>query len=505
MLPPPTKENAEYRGWLAKAENWDAIDGQVIRELSQYTDFRDIPGITLTAVMEPWVTFDPDGNPFTDDNSTEPRRELQSDIDALPAVTKPDYTFDGWVTEEEPDDPLTLADVKALEDPITVKPKLSAKVTFHANGGTVKGGETLTIGLSKISALPAASRSGYSLSGWFTEAMGGTAVTYAALTAANVPTTVYAHWTKIVPAAPSGGGGGFGGGGGGGTPSTPDLTITVETPDDTEVIPVKPGEDKTIPVEVEPDKTLIDVVVDGESIGPVDKCDLVDIQKGHTIKVIAVSTLNENHIAYLNSYPDGNVRPNGSITRAETAAIFARLLSPEVYALYLEKGQNGAAFPDVVPGSWYADSVAALRAMGVLQGYPDGTFQPSAPVSRAEFAAIVTRFRSLKEAKNSFPDVPAGHWAEDEIASAHACGWVEGYPDGTFRPEAAITRAEAVKMVNGMLGRKADRSFLISCLGGLKSYADLNEAHWAYFHIMEASQAHYFEKEGDSERWTSLR
>ena len=177
LLPPPTKADAEYRGWLVDAPNWKEIHNEIIKELPQYTDYSDIPGITLTAVMEVWITFDPDGNPFVDDGSTDPRKELQSEIEVLPEVSKPDYTFEGWATEEDPDKILTIEDIKDFDVPTVVKPVFSANITFNANGGKINGQDTQVIALADLTALPSASYSGYRLDGWFTEASGGTQVT----------------------------------------------------------------------------------------------------------------------------------------------------------------------------------------------------------------------------------------------------------------------------------------------------------------------------------------
>ena len=338
LLPPPTKEDATYQGWLVDAPNWPEIHNEIIKELPQYTDYSDIPGITLTAVMEVWITFDPDGNPFVDDGSTDPRKELQSEIDVLPEVTKPDYTFDGWVTEDDPDKILTVDDIKDFDVPTTVKPHFSANITFDANGGKINGQDTQVIALSKLTTLPSASYSGYRLDGWFTEATGGTQVTLQQLIDAGVPATVYAHWTRN---SPGGGGSSGGGGGGGGTPS---YTITVEEDEGADVTPdgtvkVPSGGDKEFIIDAEDGYIVVDVIVDGESIGVVDKYEFENVKENHTLEVKVEKMLTGDHIAYINGYPDKGVHPQANITRAEVAAIFVTRLQPPDSRMPIRTGQ----------------------------------------------------------------------------------------------------------------------------------------------------------------------
>ena len=498
-LPVPTKTDAKYRGWLAAAANWEEIDNEIILELPQYTDYKDEDGITLTAVMEPWITFDPDGNKFTDNDSTDPRKELQSEIDKLPEVKKDDYTFDGWTKKDKPDEILDIDDVKKLEEPTVLVPKFSANVTFNANGGvvTTNNAETYVVGLSKITTLPSASKSGYNFDGWFTEANGGTQVTLDALKSANVPTTVYAHYTVRST----------GGGGGGGVSTN---TITVKKDEGSTVTPagdsngkvtVPTGSDKNFVIKADDGYTITDVIVDGKSQGPKDSYEFKNVRENHTLEVKVAKLLTGDHIAYIKGYPDGGVHPTANITRAEVSAIFYRLLSDDARGVYTTSIHN---FADV-HNSWASTEIATLANAGILQGYTDGTFRPNAAITRAEFAAIAARFDKLSGGTKSFSDVPTDHWAYAAITSAAEKGWVNGYSDGTFRPNNAITRAEVVKITNAVLERTCDKDYVAKNQNKLNPYNDLTSAYWAYYDILEASNAHDYKAVNDAETWVNLK
>jgi hypothetical protein len=203
----------------------------------------------------------------------------------------------------------------------------------------------------------------------------------------------------------------------------------------------------------------------------------------------------EEHIRYLNGYPDGSVRPGGNITRAEVALIFWRLLK--------DPAKNNSIigrFSDIKGDESYAQAVNYLAKIGILQGYKDGSFKPWAAISRVEFVAIAGRFDDLASGMdNPFKDVPEDYWAYGYILSAYQKGWIEGYPGGEFRPQSSINRAEAVKIVNCMLGRGIQLADLPE---DVPSYTDLARTHWAYCEIMEASCDHEFERKEDGwERW----
>ena len=180
-----------------------------------------------------------------------------------------------------------------------------------------------------------------------------------------------------------------------------------------------------------------------------------------------------------------------------------RLLSDSTRA---SKATDRNSFSDVNSTNWFCTSVSTLSAMGVITGYPDGSFRPNANITRAEFAAILSRLAGVKSSYTaSFSDL-AGHWAAGAISAVSAKGWVTGYPDGSFHPNANITRAEAMAMINRMLGRlPASTSDL---LRGMKTFSDnLDASKWYYLHVQEATNGHTYtmQKDGIHETWEALK
>lgn len=208
----------------------------------------------------------------------------------------------------------------------------------------------------------------------------------------------------------------------------------------------------------------------------------------------------ERHEEYIAGYPDGTVRPDGKITRAEVSAIFARLTENSAPANYSSK------FSDVRAYDWFCDSVMKLSKKDIIKGYPDGTFKPNKSITRAEFAVIASKYiKNPKAADETFSDVPMNHWAKDAIAKVKAEGWISGYTDGTFKPDAPITRAEAVSIVNRMFDRAADGEFVREHGFEIKKFNDLTDKHWAYYEIMEAVHTHDYERiDKRTERWDKI-
>lgn len=207
-----------------------------------------------------------------------------------------------------------------------------------------------------------------------------------------------------------------------------------------------------------------------------------------------------NHFAYVVGYKDGNVRPQGNITRAETAAIFFRLLKEEVRSENLSKHND---FADVTEDSWYNTAVSTMAGMNILKGRTANSFVPQAPITRAEFAAICARFDSGKaEENNSFTDI-SGHWAEKEIERAATLGWVSGYTDGSFHPDAPITRAEAMTLINRVLCRMPETK--ADLLDSMTKWPDNQPGAWYYLAVQEATNSHTYEqKDSKYETWTAL-
>lgn len=208
-----------------------------------------------------------------------------------------------------------------------------------------------------------------------------------------------------------------------------------------------------------------------------------------------------DHFAYVIGYPDGTVHPNGQITRAEVATIFFRLLRDEV--------RDGAfttsnTYSDVAYGKWYNNPISTMSALGIITGYPDGTFKPNKPITRAEFAAIAARFDETQSGKSAtFSDV-IGHWAAKEIGIAYYNDWIKGYPDGTFKPDQNITRAEAMTLINRVLERKPESP--ADLLTNMNKWTDnMDTSKWYYLDVQEATNSHgYTRKTFNYELWRQM-
>ena len=210
----------------------------------------------------------------------------------------------------------------------------------------------------------------------------------------------------------------------------------------------------------------------------------------------------DDHFAYIVGYPDGNVKPGSSITRAEVATIFFRLLTEDVRTA---NSTQSNSLSDVTRGQWFNHAVSTLSSMGIVKGHNDGTFAPNAPITRAEFAAIAARFDDKnRDTSSKFTDI-ASHWAKNEIGIAANKGWINGYPDGTFRPNQYITRAEAMTLVNRVLNRLPENSS--DLLDSMIKWPDNSDASaWYYLAVQEATNSHYYKtKENKFEKWTELR
>ena len=208
----------------------------------------------------------------------------------------------------------------------------------------------------------------------------------------------------------------------------------------------------------------------------------------------------DDHYAYVVGYSDGTVRPNANISRAEVATIFFRLLKEEVRDGNLTAENT---FADVTDGQWHNKAISTMAKLGVVKGRRADSFDPDASITRAEFAAICARFNTKPvENSGSFSDI-FGHWAENEIERAAAFGWISGYPDGTFRPDARITRAEAMTMINRVLCRMPQSKS--DLLDSMVTWPDNKPSDWHYLAVQEATNSHDFNRQGEvGESWTKL-
>ena len=208
----------------------------------------------------------------------------------------------------------------------------------------------------------------------------------------------------------------------------------------------------------------------------------------------------DDHFAYVIGYPDGKVHPEGNISRAETATIFFRLLKSDIRDGNLTADND---FSDVSDGQWHNKAVSTMAKLGIVKGRRADRFDPDASITRAEFAAICARFNTKPvENSGSFSDI-SGHWAENEIERAAAFGWISGYPDGTFRPDARITRAEAMTMINRVLCRMPQSES--DLLDSMVTWPDNKPSDWHYLAVQEATNSHDFNRQGEvGESWTKL-
>ena len=273
---------------------------------------------------------------------------------------------------------------------------------------------------------------------------------------------------------------------------------------------VSRGSDKTFRITSDEGYVIADVLVDGESVGAVDEYTFESVRKAHTIEALFApekqladpddtgvsSWLNtEDHLAYLNGYGGGLFGPDDHMTRAQAAQMF--------YNLLLDREVSTAAhFTDVPADAWYARAVEALASLGMVEGVGGGKFAPERTITRAEFTVMAMRFARLPEGgENPFSDVTSSDWFYDQVVGAVQYGWITGYTDGTFRPEATITRAEVTAITNRLLDRAADEDYVDDHAGELWQFPDVSASYWAYHDIVEATNAHSYRVYDGEEHW----
>ncbi|MDO5302001.1 MAG: S-layer homology domain-containing protein, partial [Tissierellia bacterium] len=207
----------------------------------------------------------------------------------------------------------------------------------------------------------------------------------------------------------------------------------------------------------------------------------------------------KDHYQYMTGYPDETFRPDRDITREEVAVMFSRLLTqrPEKNKIY------DYDFNDIAPSRWSITPVSYMSHLGMIKGYPDGSFGPAKSITRAEFAAMATRFAELTTGDAKFNDVGTDHWAYEAIAKAATAGWISGYPDGSFKPDQAITRAEVVSVTNRILNRYADEKYVAEHSEEIMYFSDNKPQHWAYYAVIESTNGHEYQRKdnGKDEKW----
>lgn len=401
------------------------------------------------------------------------------------------YDFINWYEDSEFNN-LYNFDTPVVDN-ITLYAKWTIKtytVTFETYGGSPIPAQQIVAHGNTAAQPPNPTRTNYTFRGWYSDA--NTTSTYDFSTPITNDITLYAGWRSTNTGSGSGGGGtntgtdtggddntgssdgetgdgvtGTGETGGGGDFDT-GYNIGDTTPGGY-IVGEGSGRDPSNPYD--------DIIIIGEEGVPLGNLEL------------------SNHIKYLNGYPDGTVKPEQSITRAEAAVIFYRLLSDKG-----KETETTQAFSDVTDSKWYYKEVNYLASLGIVTGYSDGTFHPDKPITRAEFSAIASRFDSLiLTTGTAFVDVAEDFWAVKYINSNYIRGWIDGYNDYSYKPDQSITRSEVVKMVNTMLTRLPE-----TLPDGINPYTDITESYWAYIHIMEASIEHGYLRNNDNvEYWTS--
>ena len=421
----------------------------------------------------------------------------QADYPELP--TKPNYTST-W--DKTPGFP-----VEKNTDVHVVYTPMAYGIMYHLDGGTNSPNNPETYTVEDTFPLKAPTKQGYAFTGWTSdgETEPKLAVTIPVGTTGRLVFT--AHWVEV---------------------ATIDATADEHGKiDPAGTITVPKGESKTFTITPDSGYYIKDVLVDGKSVGAVSTYTFKEVVADHTIHAAfaenhtpgyptqpeqpkveipdddALGLNTDDHFAYIVGYGNGEVRPQNNITRAEVATIFFRLLTDDVRDENLTKTNR---YSDVTRADWYNTAVSTLSSMGIITGYPDGTFRPNAAITRAEFAAIAARFDSNGDKTAAkFSDI-ANHWAKDEISIAYNNGWITGYPNGTFGPQRDITRAETMTLVNRVLDRQPETED--DLLPNMTVWTDnANPKAWYYLAVQEATNSHYYEFKTNSqyEKWTELR
>ena len=276
---------------------------------------------------------------------------------------------------------------------------------------------------------------------------------------------------------------------------------------------VAQGADRTFTISAAEGYVIADVLVDGESIGAVDRYTFENVRQNHTIEARFQPVSNvadpddtgvsdwlntDDHLAYLDGYPDNTFQPEEDMTRAEAAQMFYNLLRDQDV-------DTTVSFTDVAADAWYAEAVNTLATLEIVDGVGDNRFAPERTITRAEFTTMAMRFcQEIPTGENIFSDVDQDDWFYDYVVGSIQYGWINGYPDGTFRPNDTITRAEVTTIANRMLGRAADEAYVDGHQDQLRAFPDVTKGYWAYYDITEATNAHTYTQDSQGEDWTGL-
>ncbi len=444
------------------------------------------------------LTLDPNGGRIT---GTDVSGEYKSGtVVTLPDAARSGYRFDGWsdgVKTYPAGGSYTVSGVVTL----TAQWTRLVKLTLNGNGGTIGNDVSGEYPIGTEVTLPSGTRDDYVFTSW--QAGDGTTYKAGNKVTLNADVTLTAQWEKK-PAAAVHVKLNLAGGTIVGTDVSGDYLVgqSVTLPsarrsgysfdgwrDSAAGKVYDPGATLTLYTDTELTAVW---TAEGGGGGPV----II----GPSTPPVKPTVETGSHYNYIMGYPDGTFRPQNNITRAEVAAIIYRILSADSRNTFMTT-VNG--FTDVSPDAWYNQSVSTLARAGILEGYPDGTFRPNSPITRAEMATVISRFTNITGGTARFSDV-ATHWALSYIATAADNGWVNGYPDGTFKPNNYITRAETVTMVNRLLNRAPETE--ADLLSGMTTFSDNRNAEaWYYLQVQEAANNHDYQRKADKvhEKWTA--
>ena len=457
------------------------VEGMETKSLIGVTD-KD--GVIILPPANEGIT-DKDGK--TDISETIPGKDTDGDGKSDIEETKAEYN----ITVEDTKDKIENAFIEIKDGKITV---------------TLPDGKTLTTdNQTTVTVLDKEDK-----------AVKGESVTIKDKTTEKTATTD-ANGKVTLPVKSSGGGSSSGGGGRGGSYISSNITNITVTDKNGKNVSVSKSTDKDgnitliLPncAELIGDNYYTIKATDSKGNAKADVSIILKDKKNNT----ANGTTDKNgmlilpaseHKAYIFGYADGTFRPDNNMSRAEAAAIFARLISEQKG----EKISGKSNFNDVSKNEWYSDYIGYLSKYGIIKGYSNSTFRPDDNVSRAEFVAMTVRFNSLfNDVKKGsytvkYTDVATNYWAYSDVAYAKHAGWLNGYADGTFKGDNAITRAEVVTVVNKATGRIADEGYINKNLSSLNKFTDLkNNLHWAFYAIEEASNTHLANSSNDTETW----
>ncbi len=515
----PTKAGYTFLGWSAEGDEnlYKAGDTVTVNADVTYTaQYEKVAAPTKTFKVTLDLNGGNGGEGFTAENSVNEGESFTFPADP----TKTGYTFLGWSAESDTNlykagDTVTVnADVTyTAQYEKVAAPTKTFKVTLDLNGGTGGAGFTAdnSVNEGESFTFPAdPTKTGYTFEGWSAD---GSDTLYKAGATVTVTAdiTFTAQWNS--ESTPSRGGSG----------DSSSYTVRFETNGGSDVASQRISRNGVVKEPTAPTKngytfagwyTDKDLTTEYDFTSKVTKSFTLYAKwndaKSDDNPSIPASTPNpgtggaslnfEDHYAYIVGYPDGSLPPNETITRAEVATIFYRLMSDESRNMFMTN-ENG--YSDVAPEDWFNTAVSTMSAASVIVGYTDGTFAPSQPITRAEFAAMAARFDSDEySGDDKFPDI-SEHWACEEINRAAQKGWVSGYQDGTFGPDRYITRTEAMRLVNRVTGRIPSAEHLHDNMTVWPDNSD--KSAWYYADVQEATNSHYYEKNGEYEVWTEIR